>query len=139
MMRALIDTGAIYALTAATDRHHKDATAFLKRWVQDKGVFLISDLVFIEAMTLIKRRLGSTVAIEVGIELRENPLFSWVSLTVDLEKETWSLFQHYKDKEWSYTDCELLVLSNALKIPNVFAFDHHFSQMPGICRLPCNL
>ena len=136
MTRALIDTGAVYALTQTTDRHHREAVAFLRNWVHRKGTFWISDLVFIESMTLIKRRLGSAAAIRIGTELRENPLFAWISLTPELEKETWSLFQDYQDKEWSYTDCELLVLSNRLKISNVFAFDHHFCQMPGMRRLP---
>jgi predicted nucleic acid-binding protein len=136
MIQALIDTGAVYALAQAADRHHQDAVVFLKNWVKRKGIFLLADLVFIESMTLIKRRLGSAAAIRVGIELRENPLFSWVSLDPELEEETWSLFQGYQDKEWSYTDCELLALSRRLKTADIFAFDHHFSQMSGIRCLP---
>jgi predicted nucleic acid-binding protein len=136
MIRALIDTGAIYALVTTTDRHHSEARDFLRRWMQRKGVFCLSDLFFVETMTLIKRRMGSAMAIQVGRELRENPLFVWISLTPDLEKETWSVFQSYEDKEWSYTDCELLVLSNRLNVFNIFAFDAHFRQMPGIRCLP---
>ncbi len=136
MSRALIDTGAIYALATAADRHHQDAVDFLKGWMRRKGIFVLSDLVFVETMTLAKRRLGPQTAIRIGQELRENQIFYWVSLTPELEQETWTAFQNYEDKAWSYTDCELLVLSNRLKIANVFAFDDHFSQMPGIRRLP---
>jgi len=136
MIRALIDTGAIYALVRTADRHHHEADGFLKSWVKQKGIFCISDLVFVETMTLIKKRGGSALSIQVGCELRENPLFVWISLTPELEKETWSVFRGYEDKEWSYTDCELLVLSNRLKVPSIFAFDAHFRQMPGIRCLP---
>jgi predicted nucleic acid-binding protein len=92
--------------------------------------------VFIETMTLTKRRLGATTAIRTGQELRENRLFTWISFTAELEKETWLSFQRYEDKGWSYTDCALLVLSNRLKTTNIFTFDEHFRQMPGIRCLP---
>jgi uncharacterized protein len=136
MMRALIDTGAIYAITASGDLHHREAAQFMRNWIKRDGIFLLSDLVFIETMTLAKRRLGPDVAIRLGWELRENPVFSWISLSADLEQETWAAFRSYDDKEWSYTDCELLVLAKRLKIPDVFTFDDHFRQMPGIRCLP---
>ncbi len=136
MRRALIDTGAIYALVTAADLHHSAAIAFTKKWVEHKSFFVLPDLVFVETMTLTKRRLGPVVAIRVGRELRENPLFIWTALTPALEQETWSLFQSYDDKEWSYTDCELLALSRQLRIAEVFSFDEHFRQMPGIKCLP---
>jgi uncharacterized protein len=136
MMRALIDTGAIYAIAAAGDKHHQEAAQFMKNWVKKDGIFFLSDLVFIETMTLVKRRLGTDVAIRLGWELRENPVFSWISLSPALEQETWAVFRNYDDKEWSYTDCELLVLVKKMKIADVFSFDNHFRQMPGVCCLP---
>jgi hypothetical protein len=69
---------------------------------------LISNLVFVEAMMLLKRRMGSAAAaIHVGSELRENPLFVWISHTPELEK-----------------------------VSTVFAFDNHFSQMPAFAVFP---
>jgi uncharacterized protein len=136
MMRALIDTGAIYAITAAGDQHHQAAAQFMKIWMRKNGIFFLSDLVFIETMTLSKRRLGPEVAIRIGWELRENPIFSWISLSPALEQETWAAFRSYDDKEWSYPDCELLVLAKDLKITDVFTFSSHFRQMPGIRCLP---
>ena len=136
MNRALIDTGAIYALVSAADGHHPDAVDFLTGWVRRKGIFLLSDLVFFETMTLAKRRLGAGTAIRIGRELRGNTLFTRISLTAELEQETWNVFQSYEDKEWSYTDCSLLVLSNRMKVANIFAFDDHFRQMPGLRCLP---
>ncbi len=136
MRRALIDTGAIYALVAASDRHHAAAVDYTKKWVGRGGVWVLADLVFAETMTLAKRRLGSAVAVRVGQELRENPVYVWTDVTTDLERETWALFQRYQDKEWSYTDCALLALSGHLRSREVFAFDEHFVQMPGIVRVP---
>jgi uncharacterized protein len=115
MMRALIDTGAIYAIATTGDQHHQEAAQFMNTWVKQDGIFFLSDLVFIETITLAKRRLGTDVAIRLGWELRENPVFSWISLSPELEQETWAAFRNYDDKEWSYTDCELLVLVKKIK------------------------
>ena len=136
MRRALIDTGAIFAMVVTPDVHHRASRAFVKKWLTERSVFVLSDLVFVETMTLLKRRYGAQSALRVGRELRQNAIYLWTAFTPSLERETWAIFQKYADKDWSYTDCALLVLSRHLKIPEVFAFDDHFKQMPGITRLP---
>ena len=136
MRRALIDTGAIYAFVSRTDAHHAAAVAFVKDWLAHQGVLVLVDLVFFETMTLLKARLGAAVALRVGRELRQNPVYEWVPLGVEGERDTWAAFERYEDKEWSYTDCALLVMSRRLKTPEVLAFDQHIGQMPGVTRLP---
>lgn len=136
MRRALIDTGAIVAMVVQPDVHHRAASAFLKKWLAERNVFVLSGLVFVETMTLIKRRHGAPAALRIGRELRQNPVYLWTAFTPELERETWAVFQKYEDKEWSYTDCALLVLSQQLKLAEVFAFDERFKQMPGVKRLP---
>jgi len=134
--RALIDTGAIFAFVVRTDEHHEAAKDFVESWVDDGGVFVLGDVVFAETMTLLKSRISSTVAIRVGDELRRNPVYAWAALGSAGERDTWAIFQRYADKDWSYTDCAILALARREKISQVFAFDHHFSQMPDIERVP---
>ena len=136
MRRILIDTGAIYAFVTRTDAHHTEARTFVRKVLAANSVFVLSDLVFAETMTLLKARLGAAVAIRVGRELRQNPVYQWLALGADSERDTWTAFQRYDNKEWSYTDCALLVLSQRLKIPEVFSFDNHIKQMAGIRRVP---
>lgn len=134
--RLLIDTGAIYAFVTRNDPHHPSAKSFVAQWLSAGGSFVLADVVFGETMTLLKVRLGSDLAVRVGQELRQNPAYSWLPLGIEGERDTWSLFQRYRDKEWSFTDCALFALSRRAAIPKVFSFDHHFSQMPGVERLP---
>ncbi|HVT19407.1 MAG TPA: PIN domain-containing protein [Thermoanaerobaculia bacterium] len=134
--RVLIDTGAIYAFVTRTDIHHESAKRFVREWFEVPGIFALADVVFAETMTLLKARLGPGVALRVGRELRRNPAYSWLNLGEEGERETWAAFQRYADKEWSYTDCALLALARRERIALVFAFDRHFSQMPGIERVP---
>lgn len=133
---ALVDTGAIYAFVVRTDAHHGQARRFVKRWLARSGSFILSDVVFAETMTLLKARVGGLVAVRVGRELRANPAYSWVALGAEGEAETWTVFQRYEDKEWSYTDCALLVLARRLGVKAVFSFDHHVAQMPELVRQP---
>jgi len=134
--RVLIDTGAIYAFVTRTDPHHESAKRFVRKWLGQKGVFVLSDVVFAETVTLLKARLGPEIAIRVGRELRNNVAYPWLILGSDGERETWAVFQRFTDKEWSFTDCAVLVLARREKIPFVFAFDRHFLQMPEIRRVP---
>ncbi len=134
--RILIDTGAIYAFVTRTDAHHEAAVGFVRSWLDANGIFVLGDLVFAETMTLLKARLGTRIALRVGAELRRNPAYSQIHLGEEDERDTWAIFQRFDDKEWSYTDCGLLALARREKIPRVFAFDRHFSQMPGLEMLP---
>lgn len=136
MERILIDTGAVYAFVTRTDAHHDAARALTRKVLVAQDNFVVADVVFAETMTLLKARLGTTVAVRVGRELRSNPLYVWAALGSDGERDTWSVFQQYDDKEWSYTDCAILALARRLRIREVFAFDSHFDQMPDILRLP---
>ena len=136
--RILVDTGAIYAFVTRTDPHHEAAKSFVAAWLEQRGTFVLPDVVFAETMTLFKARLGARIALRVGRELRQNPDWSWRPLGQAGERDTWTLFQRYDDKEWSYTDCAILAVARRSKVQRVFAFDHHFDQMPEVERLPKN-
>lgn len=136
VQRLLIDTGAIYAFVTRNDPHHESAKSFMAGWLARRGTFVLTDAVFAETMTLLKVRLGSDIAIRVGQELRRNPAYLWLALGPEGERDTWALFQRYRDKDWSFTDCALLATSRRAAIPQIFAFDHHFSQMPDLELLP---
>ncbi|MCX6031471.1 MAG: PIN domain-containing protein [Chloroflexi bacterium] len=136
MRHVLIDTGAIYAFVTRTDEHHQQAQTFVSEFQASNRIFVLADLVFVEAMILFKARAGAQIAVQVGRELRQNRIYQWTVLGADGERDTWGLFQQYDDKNWSYTDCALLALSRRLKIKEIFTFDAHFGQMPGIVRLP---
>lgn len=135
MKTTLIDTSAICGMIDRTDKYHVAAQVFGTRWLKDMNQFVLLDWVFIESMALLKRHLDAAVAVQTGQMLRKNPLYRWVAVTPDDEREVWAVFQRYADKQWSYTDCALLVLSRRLKIPQVFTYDAHFAQMPGIKRV----
>ncbi|NJN95538.1 MAG: type II toxin-antitoxin system VapC family toxin [Anaerolineales bacterium] len=99
------------------------------------GSLLVSNHVFDETMTLVKKRLGMQVALQLGIRLRNSRFVEMVIFSAAEEQEVWRVFSHYTDKEWSYTDCACLVLARQRDIQQAFSFDHHFTQM-GLVKVP---
>jgi uncharacterized protein len=59
-----------------------------------------------------------------------------VTITEQHFAEAWDIFQHFIDKEWSFTDCTSRVVMERLGIPRAFAFDDHFGQFGTVTVLP---
>jgi predicted nucleic acid-binding protein len=135
MQLALIDTGPLFAIANRAEVRHAHALATASAWLAARHEFVVLDWIFDETMTLIKARLGSAAAIQTGRSLRHNPVYRWVAVAPDDEREVWAVFQQYADKRWSYTDCALLVMSRRLKVKQVFSYDAHVAQMPGVRRM----
>ncbi|MCK6628296.1 MAG: PIN domain-containing protein [Anaerolineae bacterium] len=133
-MKVIADTSGLYALVDRNDPHHSQAANFLKAQA-GVGSLLLANHVFDETMTLVKARLGMQVALQLGIRLRTSRFVEMVIFSTAEEQETWRVFSHYTDKEWSYTDCACLVLARQRDIQQAFSFDHHFAQM-GLVKVP---
>lgn len=103
MRRILIDTSAIFALAARNDKNHPAARGFLADWLEQEGGFVLPDVIFNGSMTLLKSRLGTQPAIQVGREMRRNPLCLWTPLEAGGERtlagtgDRWAAFQQYDD------------------------------------------
>lgn len=132
----LIDTGAIYAFVVRNDIHHNEAVEYMRFRLAQRGDFYLLDIVFAECMTLFKIRLGAAIAIQAGIELRRNPMYAWLISGAGEQDRIWRIFEKYKDKTWSYTDCALFAAAQQNQVREIFAFDRHFDQMPGLKRVP---
>jgi predicted nucleic acid-binding protein len=133
-MPVIADTSGLYALVDRNDPYHGRAATFLKAQA-GVGSLLISNHVFDETMTTVKARLGMQVALQLGLRLRNSRFVELVIFSTAEEQETWRVFSHYTDKEWSYTDCACLVLARQRSIQQAFSFDHHFTQM-GLVKVP---
>ncbi len=130
----IVDTSGLYALVDRNDPNHRRASAFLKKQTQP-GILLVSNHVFDEAMTLVKRRLSVHVTLQLGLRLRNSRLIELVTFSNAEEQATWRIFSRYSDKAWSYTDCACLALAEQRDTRRAFSFDHHFQQM-GLVLLP---
>jgi predicted nucleic acid-binding protein len=126
----LVDSGALLAMADPRDRYAGAARRFLEETTD--AFYVVPDTVFSEAMTLVKARLGTAAAVNVGSRLQESTLFQLHYLDSADHRATWQIFTRYIDKDWSYVDCSILALAQRQGGSEVFAFDHHFDQMSGL-------
>ena len=133
MKTILVDSSFLLAMVDRDDKHHPEVIDFLKKL--ERAILLVTSHIFDEAMTLIKARLGSEIAVRTGQQLRLSTLFRLVYVTERDDEAAWEIFSQYTDKDWSYTDCSCLAMMRRLGITEVLSFDHHFDQM-GTVRLP---
>jgi uncharacterized protein len=71
-----------------------------------------------ETLTLLRARGERRKAIELGNALFSGELAVLHYMTVDEIQQTWQVFQHFADKDWSFTDCaSKVVRENTFSLP----------------------
>ncbi|HEY3788942.1 MAG TPA: PIN domain-containing protein [Urbifossiella sp.] len=128
-----VDTSAWYSRYVWKDPNHAAAKRFDD---QPHDEFVTSDYIIDELLTLLKSRGNVERAVEVGNVLFAGELaeIEWVSK--EDVGQAWEIFELYRDKEWSFTDCVSLAMMRRLGITKAFAFDQHFRQFGTVTVLP---
>jgi predicted nucleic acid-binding protein len=124
--RLFIDTGAWYAVVDKKDPDHRVAEHFLRN---NKIPLLTTNFIFDETITLIRSRLGWSVARDFGERLKQSGFVSIIVVKDEDEERAWEIFLKYRDKDFSYTDCTSFAVMERLKIDTTFSFDSHFQTM----------
>ena len=128
-----VDTGAWAGFFVSADSLHRAAVEWIER---NNDPLVTSDYVLDEFVTLVKARFGARASVEAGDRLWAEEFSQVVFVTAGDIQEAWRVFRTHRDKKWSFTDCTSYVLMKRLGIIRAFAFDQHFSQMPGVRRVP---
>ena len=120
----LVDTGAWYAVTDASDRHHEEASGFYTEQA-GRTPFVTTDLIVAETWALVSSHLGRAAAITFWDTLRELRIPILTVEPIDLEA-AWHIVQTFLDQTFSFVDCTTFALMERLGIHEAFAFDAHF-------------
>lgn len=134
MPTILADTSALYALLDQSDQHHQEAARFYYRLPLGTRLIVI-EYVLVELMTLLRKRGLTSIAIQFRERLLQSNIFVLHHSSPKLEREAFSIFRNFSDKNWSYTDCALYAIARRFGNAPIFSFDHHIVQM-GLIRLP---
>jgi uncharacterized protein len=85
-------------------------------------------------LTLFKARGNFSRALFLGRRLFAGTIAQLIWISQSDVEAAWRIFEHFRDKEWGFTDCVSYVVIDRLKIKQAFAFDEHFGQF-GIVEL----
>ena len=127
-MKIFVDTGAWMAVTVRNDKHHLQALGVLEKFQRQFVQLFTTDYVLDETLTLVRMRAGHQKAVEIGKSIVDSPLIRTVNIEKQIWGEAWKIFQRYKDKVWSFTDCTSFAVMDLFQIENAFAFDKNFKQ-----------
>jgi len=128
-----VDTGAWFASIVPTDADHQKAVSWLKNKTES---LLTTDYIVDETLTLLRARGEVTRAVRLADAFFTGQLATVYYLTEEDIQLTWQVFRDYSDKEWSFTDCSSKVIIEKFRIPQAFAFDHHFRQFGSVRVVP---
>jgi hypothetical protein len=130
MSKVFIDTWAWYALADATDADHVWAQAVNDRLLNEGDIFLTTNFVLDEAITLIRYHLHHAAAVrfhQMVRQMAEGGLVEVVRITEEHEATAWTIFEKYSDQTFSYTDCTSFAVMRELNLIQVFTGDQHFT------------
>jgi predicted nucleic acid-binding protein len=117
------------------DRNDPDHAEVVQAFQDYRGRLITSNFVFDEAVTLARYRLGWDVARKLGSQLREQRIARMERVTPKDEAAAWSIFDEYRDKRFSFTDCTSFALIQRLELPLSLAIDSDFRSF-GLHCLP---
>ncbi|MDZ4857387.1 MAG: PIN domain-containing protein [Candidatus Hydrogenedentes bacterium] len=128
-----VDTSAWFASIVPDDADHLIAVTWLNA---NRELLVTSDYIIDETLTLLRSRSEDRYAIEMGKLFFGQELARIVQVEEEDILDAWEVFQQFKDKAWSFTDCTSKVLIEKNGIELAFAFDRHFAQFGTVKSVP---
>lgn len=123
MKPVFVDTGAFVAIVDDDDRHHSEATKYLRALAR-KGVRLVtSTYVLDEALTMIRRHVGHRAAVEFGERANRAAFCQIVEVDASTREAAWEIFVRYEDQQFSFTDCTSFAIMRSMALTDAFTFD----------------
>jgi predicted nucleic acid-binding protein len=130
MNRIFVDTWAWYALADRQDPDHKAAQQANERLLDQGYVFVTTNFVLAETLTLIRYHVHHAAAVRFRNTLHQLSaagLVEYVRVSETQEHAAWEIFERYNDQKFSYTDCTSFAVMDELGLTGVFTADHHFA------------
>jgi len=128
MKLLFVDTAGWMACADGSDPAHGKAVAVRDAWLEGGGLFVTSDYVADETLTLLRMRLGIDAAEAWWQQVDGSSRVRWEYVHLARADKARSLFFRYRDKDFSFTDCTSFVLMHELKLREALTTDHHFLQ-----------
>ncbi len=132
MERTFIDTSFLYALAMQQDPNHDRA---VEAHDHLSGEMTTSIFVVAETMSLVTKRRGKPLAIEVARELIAAGRTRIIYPDRDNVQSAWRLFAQYPHWDFDLVDAISFALMKREQIETALTFDAHFAQI-GFTALP---
>ena len=122
--RVFLDSSAIFAIADKDDDFHQTA---LNAYTKSRHV-LTHSVIFLEAFSLISKRIAKHVALDVLDKFRRSPRIETVFVDEFLQNAGWQRCLEFSDKEWDWIDCISFELMERNGVRSALTLDRHFRQ-----------
>jgi predicted nucleic acid-binding protein len=127
-MKVFVDTSAWAAYYDPSDRWHAAAQDAIRRSVHARVMFVTTDYVLDETLTLLLMHAGRAPAIQFGEAVQESRNVDLIHVDPATWDQAWQMFRRYQDKTWAFTDCTSFTVMQQHGLYRAFSFDRHFEQ-----------
>lgn len=127
--KVFIDSSALIAYLRQNDSCHERAVKIWEELKKEKAIFVLTNFILSEFLTIVRQRIGIKAAIEAGRLIRRGKIFEKVIINEILEEKAWEIFKKSRIKDLSFTDCTSAACMQKLKIKKIFTFDKHFKRL----------
>jgi predicted nucleic acid-binding protein len=128
-----VDTSAWFASIVPSDTNYPSASSWIN---QNTQPLLTTDYIVDETLTLLRSRGEAQRAIRLGEAFFLGTLTTIYYLNEEDIQQSWQIFRHFSDKEWSFTDCTSRVAMSKFGLTQAFTFDNHFCQFGFVIVVP---
>jgi predicted nucleic acid-binding protein len=129
----IVDSGVWIGAANPRDAYHQKATAVLKAILEGRaGKALITNLIFAEVVTYIKRKVGAEESIEVAKVLMDSKHVEIVHVDEHLFNAAYHMFERYP--KLSFADAASVAVAKDMKIQRIISFDKDFDGIRDIVR-----
>lgn len=121
--RVFVDSNYFVALFNPHDALHKKSLDLARALDARESRLIISNLVFLEVVTVLSQRRGKKAALKVGEYLLSSPRVEVVHVDEELNQSTWNIFKEVTEKDVSFVDCSIIAILKAENIADILTFD----------------
>lgn len=131
LISVLIDTSFLVAYYDVRDKNHSRAVELLKELETKKfGSLYLSDYIFDETITIIKKYKGKEIAKEKGTAIVNS--LQMLNVDINVFKIAWELCK--KIDALSFTDCTSLIVMKHYAIEYMATFDSDFNGLTTVLK-----